>query len=211
MRRMHIQAEAGADEGTTAAPAVAAPASPAPVAPAAPSQTGAPLAPAIAPAQAPLAAAPVAPAAPAPAPAASAPAHEAEPPADPMAALRAQLAALEAARAKDAEKLQTLEAARVEDARQLRLARLDGLLDTVKVEPAYRDFARQALASVDPSTDEGRAAVDAFAAKHPAMIARPAIGGDPTMETWLAAKAKAAPGSAWSFLPPSELAKVTVI
>lgn len=144
----------------------------------------------------------------------------ASPPAEPVAekpaaldlsGLQKQLADLESARAKDSAELAELRAARQGDAEALRVARLDNLLDAVKVEPAYREFARAQLASADPTTDAGKAAVDAFAAKHPAMVARMATAAvDPSIEQWMAERAKAAPGSAWSFLSPSMLAKVTV-
>lgn len=134
-----------------------------------------------------------------------------EPKAAPAVDLAAKIAELEAARAADAKKLAELEAARAGDIKALRDARLDGLLDTVKVAPAYREFARVKLADVDPTTDEGRAKVDAFASAHPAMLDIPRPGSaDASVASWMAEKAKAAPGSAWNFIPPSALSNVRV-
>lgn len=207
LRHLKQSPEPGADEGASAGAAAKTEAAPAAAAVAG----SEPKAPAPAPEAKP---APAAPAAPAPAVAlvAETKAEPAATPAgDPVAELRAKLVALEAERAKDAEKLAALESGRAEDARALRLARLDGLLDTVKLEPAYREFARAQLASIDPTTDAGKAAVDTFVAQHPAMVARVVTGvGDPTMNQWLDAKAKANPGSGWAFIGAAELAKVTV-
>ena len=125
--------------------------------------------------------------------------------------LAAKLAELEAARAKDAEKIAQLEAARASDAKSLRDAKVDGLLERVKVAPAYREFAKVQLAGINPDDVAGKAAVDAFAAAHPAMIDIPRAGSaEPTVAAWMAEKAKQAPGSAWGFIPPSALAKIGV-
>ena len=67
------------------------------------------------------------------------------------------------------------------------------------------------LNTVDPTTDEGRAKVDAFASAHPAMLDIPRPGSaDASVASWMAEKAKAAPGSAWNFIPPSALSNVRV-
>lgn len=138
--------------------------------------------------------------------------HEPKPEAAaPAVDFAAKLAELEAARAADAKKIAELEAGRAADVKALRDARLDGLLEQVKVAPAYREFARAKLGEVDPTTDVGRAAVDAFASAHPAMLDLPRPSApDATVASWLAEKAKQAPGSAWNFIPPSALADVRV-
>lgn len=200
MRLYPYQNEATAPEGTSGGVAPSAE-------PTAPVQTPAPIAPVI-----------VAAAVAKPEPKVDAPAPTVEVKAEPVAVkidaasdLAGKLAELEAARAEDAKKIAQLEAARVSDAKSLRDAKFDGLLTHVKVAPAYREFAKAQLAGVDPDSLAGKAAVDAFAAAHPAMldIQRPG-SAEPTVAAWMAEKAKANPGSAWSFIPPSALAKMAV-
>lgn len=202
--RYPYQNEAAAPEGTSGGAAAVQPTvtSP-PVVDAAAAKTPTPVVPVPQVAVAPVVTAKAEPAAPEPKKPDAAPA--------PALDLAAKLAELEAARAKDAEKIAQLEAARVADTKALRDAKLDGLLDRVKVAPPYRDFARSQLAAIDPDATDGKAAVDMFASTHPAMLDLPKTGQpEPTVAGWIAEKAKTNPGSAWAFMPPSALAKLSV-
>lgn len=85
--------------------------------------------------------------------------------------------------------------------------------DGAKIKPAYIKLAQTELGAIDPTTEAGKKAIDDWAARHPEVIegaeAKPP-SPDAALAAFHAAKVKAAPGAAWSFLPPGSLADIKV-
>lgn len=98
----------------------------------------------------------------------------AAPPAQPRSS--AKSATIEEVRAAVAE----LRAQADDAVRRVTDARWADTLDRAGVLPQYRDFARQNLGNVDPSTPDGRRAVDEWVASRPAMASAPAPAPAPT-------------------------------
>lgn len=74
-----------------------------------------------------------------------------------------------------------------------------------RIKDEYRGFARFELGAIDPETDEGKAAIDKWAAAHPLMVQHDAPTGAPTDNEIEARRKSAAKGTAWEFLTPEFL------
>lgn len=76
-------------------------------------------------------------------------------------------------------------------AKELTDERWDRALHDGKILPEYRSFVRSQLGDIDPRSDAGKAAIDAYAERHAAFKVPIATPADPTTE-WAATVKKSA-------------------